>query len=148
MRNSSATRVRNHPSVVDSNSVAGVSTMRLVKVQGFTLIELMIVVVIIGILAAIAYPSYINFVKRSARSEAKGALMEDAQFLERTYTLSNKYNLDSAGNTVNTATLPTQATPRNGTAKYNITVTTGASTYTLTAAPTGAMTGDPCGSLT
>lgn len=122
--------------------------MRITRIRGFTLIELMIVVTIIAILAAIAYPSYTNFVKRSARSEAKGALMEDAQFLERTFTLSNKYNKDSAGNDINSAALPATQSPQSGAAKYNITVAPTGSTYTLTATPTGTMTGDACGSFT
>src|ERR1044072_419866 len=55
---------------------------------GVTLIELMIVVVIVGILAAIAYPSYRGYVLRSHRSDAKVALERTAQTLERCYTNS------------------------------------------------------------
>ena len=58
---------------------------------GFTLIELMITVAIVGILAAIAYPSYSDYVIRSKRSEAKQALIEVAQMLERNYTVANTY---------------------------------------------------------
>lgn len=49
---------------------------------GFTLIELMIAVVIVGILAVIAYPSYIDFVKRGHETEAKGQIMDLASELE------------------------------------------------------------------
>ena len=62
------------------------------KLFGFTLIEMMIVVAILGILAAIAYPSYVRHVQRSHRADAEAALMENAQFLERRFTACNAYN--------------------------------------------------------
>jgi type IV pilus assembly protein PilE len=58
---------------------------------GFTLIELMIVVAIVGILVAIAYPSYSDYLVRSRRAEAKQGLIELAQMLERNYTVANSY---------------------------------------------------------
>jgi type IV pilus assembly protein PilE len=59
--------------------------------QGFTLIELMIVVVIVGILAAIAYPSYSAYVERARRADGKSALLDAAQRLERCHTQTNTY---------------------------------------------------------
>lgn len=62
------------------------------KQAAFTLIEVMIVVAIVGILAAIAYPSYQDHVLRSNRAAATACLMELSQFMERTYTQNMRYN--------------------------------------------------------
>ena len=61
------------------------------KRKGFSLIELMIVVAIIGILAGISYPSYRDFVIRARRTDAKAALLDVAQRLERFYSENNTY---------------------------------------------------------
>ncbi len=59
--------------------------------DGFTLIELMVAIAIVGILAGIAYPSYLESVRKSKRAEGRAALMELMQQEERYYTLSNSY---------------------------------------------------------
>ena len=115
--------------------------------KGVTLIELMIVVVILGILASIAYPAYTQYVLRANRAEARAILLENAQTLERNYTTANRYDLDSAG----VAPVIFAASPKTGTAKYNIAAAYGAApaqTFTLSAAPTGVMAGDACGTYT
>lgn len=114
-----------------------------------TLIELLIVVAIVGLLATIAMPSYKSYVDRSARSAAVAALMEDAQFMERKYTLSNCYQC--AAEAIGTITLPKQQSPDTGNATYLITLTDASTdqyTYLLVATRTGSMTGDECGDLT
>ncbi|MGF1612762.1 MAG: type IV pilin protein [Gammaproteobacteria bacterium] len=113
--------------------------------RGFTLIELMVVVAVIGILAAIAYPSYQDHVRRGNRADAKTVLLETAQFLERNFTEANRYNQTSAGGAV---TLPFTQSPKTGTARYTIGGALAATTYTLTATRAGGMVGDPCGDLT
>lgn len=62
--------------------------------RGVTLTELMIVVVVIGILASIAYPSYRNYVAKAKRNEAKAALLQIATLQERFYLQNNTYTTD------------------------------------------------------
>ena len=61
------------------------------KNRGFTLIEMMIVVVVIGILSAIAYPSYVRYVIKSKRTECRAIIMQVMQQQERFYTQQNTY---------------------------------------------------------
>jgi type IV pilus assembly protein PilE len=64
--------------------------------KGFTLIELMIVVAILGIVAVFAYNSYSKSVQKSRRSDAKNALLHAATLQERHYTLQNQYTGDES----------------------------------------------------
>ena len=111
--------------------------------SGFSLMELMIVVAIVAILGSIAYPSYLNQVAQSRRTDAQAVLIEAAQFMERFYTENNRYDQDTGGTAV---ALPAQLreSPRDGgTKSYDITVQAStASTYTLRATPKNGQTGD------
>ena len=62
--------------------------------NGFTLIELMIAVVLVGILGSLAYPSYLENVRRSSRGDASAALNTLANDLERFYSLNSTYSTD------------------------------------------------------
>lgn len=107
--------------------------------QGFTLIELMIVVVIVGILAAIAYPSYLEQVRKTRRAECTGVLLQNANAMERHFTLNNSY----AG-----APAPVQCPADGGRQSYVVTSEVTASTWALRATPDGPQEGDRCGTLT
>ena len=104
---------------------------------GVTLIELLIVMVVIGILMAIAIPSYRQYVIRSNRATAKVLLTQTAQALERCYTNSSPYAYNSA-TCAATVTLPLLSA--DGT--YRVSGVTTANTYTLTATPQGTQTQD------
>lgn len=130
--------------------------------SGFTLIELLATVAIIGILAAIAIPSYYSSVAKSNRSAAKSALLDLASREERYFSLNNCYSGTGGCSTASatdlfgagtTLTFPIPA-PLSGTAKYTIatpvvTAATGTTpaTFTITATPVGSQATDACGSF-
>ena len=107
------------------------------KQQGITLIELMLVMVIVGILVAIAVPSYSAHVKKTRRGMAAACLLENAQFLERWYT-SNMTYVGAAAS----------ACPAELNDFYTVDVdVTGAREFSATALPIGAQADDKCGTL-
>lgn len=117
---------------------------------GFTLIELMIAVAIVGILAAIAFPAYQSQVENTRRTTAQSDLLELAQWMERRYSNGFDYRDTSSTPAVN-PTLPFTQSPREGnTAFYNLSFSGDVerNSFTLQAAPTGGQSGDDCGTLT
>ncbi|MBB5210911.1 type IV pilin protein [Microbulbifer hydrolyticus] len=106
--------------------------------KGFTLIELMIVVAIIGIIAGIAYPSYMESVRKSNRADAKASLNDVAQRLQRCYTVYNKYD-----NFVDCSVAKTleNGTIASGEQMYSISAATlSATVFALEAAPVNGTT--------
>ena len=118
------------------------------KASGFTLIELMVTVAIIAIIAAVAFPSYQNSVRKSRRNDAMGALAGFANAMQRHYTTNNNSYLGAAAGGADTgspAVFPTQSPLDGADAYYNLTITVAAAdgqSYTLRAAPIGTQAGD------
>lgn len=109
--------------------------------KGFTLIELMIVVAVVGLLAAIAYPSYMNYVRKSHRAEIAQLLVEAAQGMERYYSRAGQY---TAKEGVTDYQVPA------GNAWYNVAINREPQAFTITATPANntLMANDVCGTFT
>lgn len=113
--------------------------------SGFTLVELMIVVAIIGIIASIAYPSYNQYVTRAKRGDAMSALMLASQAMERKRS-NPPYSYELSGGLSDV--FATQVPVEGGTAYYTLSAVSDATSYTLTATPTGSMAGKSVLTLT
>lgn len=119
---------------------------------GFTLIELMIVVAVIGILGAVAYPSYTEYVAKSRRASMTTVLMQGQQWMERFYTENYSY-YQVRGSTavvgdVYPAALQQSPASGDGAAQYTLVLTVDAKqpeVYSLKASRAGGMASDRCG---
>lgn len=109
--------------------------------HGFTLIELMITVVIVAILAAIAYPSYTRYVQRGYRSEGIALLNDATARIERYYAQNNSYDIGTDLSKIGLAAA-------SSTGKYSLSVTSSATSYAFSVAPQGVQANDTCGTLT
>jgi len=117
--------------------------------EGFTLIELMIVIAVVSIMAAIAIPAYTSNVEKTRRADAQGSFLQFANAMERHYTEQTPFTY--VGATVGSATSNTftNQSPKTGTAFYTLSISAvGTNSYTLQATPTGSQSSDTCGSLT
>lgn len=111
-------------------------TFKTSRSRGFTLIEVMIVVVIVGIIASFAVPSYVRYVRDGKRSEGQVALLSLSTQLERCFTEGFSYVSGSCP----TGPLDSQS------GYYSLSVSAAATSYTLTAEPNFQDT--QCGDLT
>lgn len=117
-------------------------TQRPAAIRGFTLVELLITIVVIGILVSIAYPSYTSHLRKARRAEAQQVLMDAALRQQQILLDTKAYAADLAG----TGT----SVPASLTRFYTLTVARGtgtAPTFTATATPLGDQARDTCGPL-
>lgn len=121
------------------------------KQGGFNLIELMIAVAIVGLIAAFAYPSYLEQIRKTRRADCAGAVTSLGSAMERFFTVNSTYRGAGAGGgdtgapTIFQASCPVDG----GTPTYNLTIQAAtASTFSVQAAPVGDQLQDKCGTLT
>ena len=105
-----------------------------ISMRGFTLIEMMVVVVILGILVSIAYPSYTSYLLKSRRAEAK-SMLQEIQLRQEKYRANNSsygslsdlgwtqtlthYNLDIPNSSVSGSSYSIQANAKTGSSQLN-----------------------------
>ncbi len=113
---------------------------------GFTLIEMLVALVVLGILMAVALPNYNSQVTRSRRSDCMGVMLGFAQAMEKYRAVNYTYLGAADGNAdtgVPASTLHPAQCPIDGDALYNLTIQAAtANAFTLQATPVGAQTGD------
>ena len=127
------------------------------RLAGFTLMELMIAVAIMGITAAIALPSYTSYVANAKRADARTQLVQAAQFMQRFYAANDGFLTDRANNGV-LSQVPANLlrSPADGAKLYDLSIPLGADpltnamSFTIRMVPVAGagMAGDRCGTFT
>lgn len=110
--------------------------------KGFTLIEVMIVVVIVALLASIALPSYESYMLKTRRATAATCLLEISQFMERFFTKNLQYDKDANGNDIVMPSAATQECQSALSGYYDFASTVAPRTYSLRAVPINGQTRD------
>lgn len=114
--------------------------------RGFNLMELMVAVTVVGIMVAIALPSYNSHMLNTRRAASTSCIVEMGQFMERVYTTSMSYSVDDSGAAT---VLPPSSCLNDLTPFYTLSLATTPQTYTVTATPIGVQAKDTnCGTLT
>jgi type IV pilus assembly protein PilE len=122
----------------------------MIRIKGFTLMELMVAIAIVAIIAAIAYPAYTSYMMSARRGTAKTALLDIAGKEVKYYSTNNTFTATLTDVGFSTATaIPV---PDSSTTYYKITVTkngsgTIADGFLATATPSGVQSSDACGSF-
>jgi len=115
--------------------------MKFQRIKGFSLIELMVVVVIVGILAAVAVPSYRNHVIKGSRAAAQTELMQLASVQEKIYLNSSAYACNAIATAYNGSSTGGLGVSSSNDGKYTFTLSACATnTYTIKAAPVAGTT--------
>ena len=120
------------------------------RARGFTLIEMMITVLILGVLTAIVLPQYKEHTQRARRAEARATLLAASQFMQRLLDTNNgSYRVNGAAPQLPKDLRTSPPNVDSSKAVYTITVQTPTDNqFTLTATRKGAMAGDACGEFT
>jgi type IV pilus assembly protein PilE len=117
--------------------------------SGITLIELMVSLAVVAIMMAVAYPSYLEQIRKGRRADAQAVLMEAAHFMERFATENQRYDRDLASVAVSLPAALRTSPKGSTTATYNISLlSVSQELFALQAVPVGAQASDVCGTMT